>query len=198
MSRTSVTLRCAEAPDAPALAELWSDALRRGDYQDQVADLELVIKTAEESPEQRLVVADYDGVLAGAVCLRLATLSPINLEPVVQAISPHVFPQYRRHGIGRLLMESAVAFAEELGVGHLGAAASAGSRDANRFMARLALGPHAMLRVAPVHAVRTKLTAQGPALPTTSGRHLTRVLAARRSMKRSQSADSPPTAPSAS
>lgn len=182
-------LRCAELADAPLLAELWGDAVRRADLQEQIADLELVIKGASASAEQRLVVADYDGQLAGAVLLRVTTLTPINLEPVVQAVSPHVFPQFRRHGLGRALMDSAVAFAEEIGVGHVASAAHASSRDANRFMARLALGPHAMLRIAPTQAVRVKLTAQRPATAAgaSSGRHLTRVLAARRSMKRAQS-----------
>lgn len=187
MSRSMVTLRCAEVSDAPVLAELWADAVRRADHQDQVADLELVIKTAAASPERRLLVADHDGVLAGAVFLRVCTLSPINLEQTVQAISPHVFPQFRRHGIGRLLMESAVAFAEELGIAHVATAANSGSRDANRFMARLAFGPHATLRVAPTQVVRAKLTARLPALPATNGRQRTRVLAARRSMRRAQS-----------
>jgi len=183
-----VSLRRAEISDAPLLAELWGDVVRRADRQDQVADLELVIKAASASAEQRLVVADYDGQLAGAVFLRVSTLTPINLEPVVQAVSPHVFPQFRRHGLGRALMDSAVTFAEEIGVGHVATAALASSRDGNRFMARLALGPHAMMRVATTQGVRAKLTAQRPATATTgSGRHLTRVLAARRSMKRAQS-----------
>ncbi|MDP2773143.1 MAG: GNAT family N-acetyltransferase [Nocardioides sp.] len=189
MSRSLVSLRCAELTDAPVLAELWGDSMRRADHREHVADLELVIKKAAASPEQRLLVADQDGVVAGAVLLRVTTLTPINLEQVVQAISPHVFPQYRRHGIGRLLMESAVSFAEELGVAHVGTAASSGSRDANRFMARLGLGPHAMLRLAPTVVVRAKLTAQRPATAATSGRQLTRVLAARRSMRRAQAAE---------
>lgn len=191
MSRSLVSLRCAELSDAPALAELWTDALRRVDRQDQIADLELVIKDATASPEQRLLVADFDGEVAGAVFLSVTTISPINFEQAVQAVSPHVFPQFRRHGIGRTLMESAVAFAEELGIGHVATAAMSSSRDANRFMARLALGPHAMLRLAPTHAVRAKMTAQRPAATHTGGRQLTRVLAARRSLKRSQAAPDP-------
>jgi predicted N-acetyltransferase YhbS len=187
MSRSLVTMRVAELADAPALAELWFDAMRRADRQDHVGDLELIIKAASASPEQRVVVADYDGELAGAVLLRVVTLTALNLEPTVQAVSPHVFPQFRRRGIGQALMECAVAFAEEVGIGHVATAASAGSRDANRFMARLALGPHATLRIAPTHVVRAKLTAQRPATASTNGRQLTRVLAARRSMRRTQS-----------
>jgi GNAT superfamily N-acetyltransferase len=187
MSRSLVLLRVAELSDAPALARLWGTALRRADAQDHIADVEMIIKAASASPEQRVVVADYDGELAGAVLLRVATLTALNLEPTVQAVSPHVFPQFRRRGIGQALMDSAVSFAEEIGVGHIATAAKTASRDANRFMARLALGPHATMRVAPTHVVRAKLAALRPASTTTSGRQLTRVLAARRSMRRAQS-----------
>ncbi|MDQ4054555.1 MAG: GNAT family N-acetyltransferase [Actinomycetota bacterium] len=185
MSRSLVSLRVAGLSDAPALAELWADALRRADPQDHLCDVELIIKASSASPEQRVVVAEYDGEVAGAVLLRVSTLTALNLEPTVQAVSPHVFPQFRRRGIGQALMDSAVSYAEEIGVGHIATAARTASRDANRFMARLALGPHATMRIAPTHVVRAKLAAQRPA-PTTSTRQLTRVLAARRSMRRSQ------------
>ena len=81
-------MRSAELTDAPLLAELWGESMRRVDHQDQIADLELLIKAAADSAEQRLVVAEYDGQVAGAVFLRLTTLTAINLEPVVEAISP--------------------------------------------------------------------------------------------------------------
>ena len=185
MHRSLVTTRCAEVADVPLLAEMWADALRRADRQEQLADLELIVKTATQSPEQRVVVAERDGQLAGAVFLRVTTLSALNLEPTVQALSLHVLPEHRRHGVGRTLMESAVAFAEELGVNHITTAATSGSRDANRFMARLSLGPQAVLRVASTHAVRAKLTALRPAHER-GGRQLTQVLAARRSQRRAQ------------
>jgi GNAT superfamily N-acetyltransferase len=133
------------------------------------------------------VVAEYDGVLAGGVHLRLTTITPLNLDPSVQVISPSVFPEYRRHGIGQALMDAAVSWAEERGATHVATAAHSSSRDANRFMARLGLGPMATLRIAPTTAVRAKLVArqlaQRPpvARPT---RQLTHVLAVRRSMRR--------------
>ncbi len=184
MSRSLVSLRCAVASDAERLAELWAEVLRRADHAEQVDDLRSIIARATDSPTERLVVAEYDGVVAGAVHLRVTTLSPINLEQVVQAISPHVFTQFRRRGVGRALMEAAVSYAEERGVAHVATAAASASRDANRFMARLALGPQATLRVATTHAVRSKLAAQRPAVGRTSGRHLTQVMAARRSMRK--------------
>ena len=197
MSRSLVSLRLAVSDDAPLLAELWADALRRVDHQEQIHDLQQIIGAADSDPGTRIVVADYDGQLAGVVLLRVSSLTLLNLEPTVHAVSPHVFPAFRRRGIGRALMDSAVGFAEELGIDHVATAASAGSRDANRFMARLALGPFATLRIAPTAAVRGKLAAQRPSMSTTGGRQVTRVLATRRSLRRSQQPSPLSPAPSA-
>ncbi len=186
MKRTQLSLRSAEVRDADVLTEVWGDVMRRADRAEQAADLAAIIQRVQSLSDERIVVAEYDGQVAGAVHLRATTISPLNLEPVVQAISPHVLPQFRRHGVGRTLMEAAVAFAEEHGIAHLGAAAVAGSRDANRFMARLALTPFANLRLAPTQVVKAKLTAAGPVTGRANGsaRHLTKVVAARRSMRR--------------
>lgn len=186
MTRQSITLRCARVEDALFLSEVWADALRRGDRQEQVADLELIIKDSLDSSEQRVLVAEVDGTPAGAVLLRVTTLTPLNLEPVVQAISPHVAPEFRRLGIGRLLVEAAASYAEEVGIAHVATGAAAGSRDANRFMARLGLGPVAVLRVAPTHLVRAKAEAQRPPLERHRDRARIQVLAARRSLRRQQ------------
>ncbi len=188
MSRSSVTLRCAVEQDALFLAGLWSEHLRRADREEQVADLERVIKEAAASPEQRLLVAEHDGRQAGAVLLRVATLSPINLEPVVQCHTPTVVPDLRRHGVGRTLVEAAVAWAEDLGVAHVVTAASASSRDANRFMARLALRPQAVLRIAATPVMRAKVEAQRPAAERSRSAR-GQMLAARRSLRRQQAAD---------
>ncbi len=184
MSRSSLTPRIACSEDAAALAELWGDVLRRVDRAEQIADLELVVKGAAASPEQRFVVVDYDGQLAGGVFLRLTTVSPLNPDPCVQSIQPRVFDQFRRRGVGRALMEAAVAFAEENGVLHLTTAVPAASRDANRFMARLALAPVATVRLAPTSVVRSRLTPPAPG----SGRSTPRVLVARRNQRRVRAA----------
>jgi GNAT superfamily N-acetyltransferase len=190
VSRSLVSLREAEPTDAEFLVDLWADGLRRAERPDLLADVEQVVKTAHVSPEQRLVIAEHDGERAGAVLLRIATVTPLNLDLAVQVVSPCVVPAFRRRGIGRTLMECAVAFAEEAGVSHVAtavASSTSGSRDGNRFMARLALGPLATYRTAPTAMVRARLTAQRP-LSTGAGsgsRHLPRVLAARRSARRS-------------
>jgi GNAT superfamily N-acetyltransferase len=188
MSRSQVSLRTAVLADAPYLADLWADVLRRASREDQVADVERVIAAAEGSATQRVIVAEYDGEFAGAVHVEATTMSALNLERIVRALSPHVLTRFQRRGVGSALMDASVAWAEELGITHLGTAAAAGSRDANRFMARIALGPYAVLRVAPTHAVRARLTAHRRPGQSTGGRQLTQVLAARRSMRRSRAA----------
>lgn len=182
--RAQVLLRPALEADAPALVDVWADVLRRANREQQLEDVRQVIDRVAVLPGERLTVAEVDGAVVGAVHLRATTVSPINLDPVVQAISPHVLPEYRRHGIGTLLVEAAVAFAEELGINHVATAVSAGARDSNRFMARLALGPAATLRVASVSAVKGRLHSQRPTPARAQVRGLPKVLAARRSMRR--------------
>jgi GNAT superfamily N-acetyltransferase len=182
-------MRQATNGDVPFLVALWSDQLRRADRQDQVHDLEMIVKEAAESAERRLLVAEYDGEPAGAVLLRVVTMTPLNLEPTVQAIAPHVTPSYRGKGIGSALMEAAVQWAEDLGIGHIATAAPSGSRAGNRFMARLSLGPQATLRASSTALVRAKLAVLQPSatrIPDrmASRRHLGQVLAARRQLSR--------------
>ena len=149
---------------------------------EQLHDLATAIEQVGDRPGERLVVAEFDGEFAGAVYLRAATYSPVNPEPVLQAHNAMVVTEYRHRGVGKALMECAVTWAEELGIGHVGTATASGSREANRFMARLALGPQAVLRMAPTQAVRAKLSARSPA-----ARQMTQVLAVRRSLRHARS-----------
>ncbi|TIC88907.1 GNAT family N-acetyltransferase [Nocardioides sp. GY 10113] len=181
-----MSTRAARPEDAPVLVELWSDVLRRGDRSEQAADIELLVKQAAVSPEQRFVVVEYDGSVAGAVLLRLSTLSPINLEPCVQSIQPRVLPQFRRHGVGRALMEAATAFAEEQGVLLMATVVPSATREANRFMARLGLTQVATWRAAPTMLVRSRLS--HPRQPVAAaGRN--RLIAARRTARRARPVD---------
>jgi GNAT superfamily N-acetyltransferase len=182
-------MRQATIADVPFLVELWTDMLRRADRQDQVHDLELIVKEAAESAERRLLLAEYDGEPAGAVLLRVLPMTPLNLEPTVQAVAPSVTPSFRGKGIGSALMEAAVLWAEDLGVAHISTAAPSSSRSGNRFMARLSLGPKATLRASSTPLVRAKLAAMQPGPARVSDRnagrrHLVQVLAARRQLSR--------------
>lgn len=187
MSRTSVLLREAMTEDAPKLAELWMDESRRVPGR-TVADMEGIVASAAAAPDDRIVVAETDGEVAGAVFLRATTVSPLHLDPVVQALSPHVFPKFRRRGVGRALMEAGVEFAEERGILHLAGASTSSSRDAHRFLARLGMGPQAVFRVAATHVVRAKLTPRRPVQVPATRQPLGQVLAQRRSLRRRREA----------
>ena len=123
--------------------------------------------------------------------LRVTPMTPLNLEPTVQAFSPHVTPSYRGKGIGSALMEAAVLWAEDLGIAHLTTSAPSSSRSGNRFMARLSLGPQAVLRASTTTMVRAKLVALQPTSARITERmagrrHLGQVLAARRALRRAR------------
>lgn len=181
MTRSPVILRVAESADVPSLRELWSDILRRGGLDEQMADVAAVLEQTSGREDMCVTVAEVDGVVAGAVYLEARTLTPLNLEPAVLAVSPHVFPEFRRRGVGSSLMEAACRFAEQHGITHISTAAAAEARDANRFMARLSFAPQAMLRAATTSAVRARLPQTRQVTPAaTTRRRIDRVLAARR------------------
>ncbi|GGD19093.1 GNAT family N-acetyltransferase [Nocardioides daphniae] len=185
MSRASVLIRTATESDVVVLRELWSDVLRSTTRDEQMADLRTVLGTAEEDEDSRVVVAEIDGQVVGAVHLRVTVVSTLNLDRMVLAFAPHVMPGHHRRGVGSALMEAAASFAEERGVGLVGSAALSASRDANRFFARLSMGPVATLRLATTNGLRQRLPAARQVRSTSasavsSGRHIDRVLAARR------------------
>lgn len=180
MSRTSVNVRTAGLEDAPVLRDLWHEILRRGTPEEQLADVRQVIAGCEGRDDRSIAIAEFDGEVAGAVFLKATTLSPINLEPTVLAVSPHVLPAFRRRGVGTALIDAATRFAEMQGVATVATAAMASSRDANRFMARLSFASQATLRATTTSAARAKLSARRSATRQRGSRHIDKVLAARR------------------
>ncbi|MGZ4436653.1 MAG: N-acetyltransferase family protein [Nocardioidaceae bacterium] len=187
-----MTVRDADPQDTDALLRVWSPANAQAvDEHDEAARPEAMASVARicADPDQRLLVALADGEIVGAVHLVRATLSPVHCESAVHVTHLHVLESHRRHGIGRALMEAVVSWAEEKGTVHVLVAASAGSRDANRFMAQLGLGQIAVLRGATVAALRAKLPVEPPAAARVgqrSHRSVGQVLAQRRSLRRAQ------------
>lgn len=180
MSRTPVVVRAVRASDAPVLQVLWSDILRRASAEEQLADVERVIASCAADERRTIAVAEYDGRVAGAVFVQATTLTPLNLEPAVLAVSPHVLPEFRRRGVGTALIEAATRFAESNGAGTVATAAATSSRDANRFMARLSFSPQATLRAAATSSVRAKLSTRRAPARGRGSRQIDKVLAARR------------------
>ena len=94
--------------------------------------------------------------------MALLTVAPANALldlPAVHMSHAVVPDRHRRRGAGRALVAAAAAYAEEHGVEQLVVSVHPGSREANRFFARLGFAPLAVRRVAPVAAVRRRLAA---------------------------------------
>lgn len=190
MFRTPVHLRDAGPDDVDDLLEIWAARGSERVVAPPVRDdaLSSVARIAAD-PDQRILVAVVDDRVAGAVHLVRAPVSPIHGDSAVYVLHLQVAEEFRRHGIGRSFMEAAVSWAEEKDSSHVVAAASAGSRDANRFMARLGLGPTAMVRAATVASLRAKLPLEPPAVArvgTRAHRNVGQVIVQRRSLRRAR------------
>jgi GNAT superfamily N-acetyltransferase len=191
--RTPVHIRDAEAGDADVLVEVWSSRTPDRALIDSAAtaveEATASLARIGADPDQRVLVAVVEEQVVGAVHLVAAPLSPVTTESAVHVLHLQVLDQFRRHGVGRALMEAIVTWSEEKSTSHVIAAATANSRDANRFMARLGLGQLAVVRGASVAALRAKLPLEPPAVARVGARthrSVGQVLVQRRSQRRSQ------------
>jgi GNAT superfamily N-acetyltransferase len=191
VSRNPVHVRDAVPEDAAALLTIWGEFRRAGaerlsDGQAEQDAANAVARVAAD-PDERLVVGLVDDQVAGAVHLMRARISPIHNDTAIHITHLHVLTGFRRHGVGKALLEAAVTWAEEKDTSHLLAAASVSSRDANRFMARLGLTQLAVVRGASITALRAKLPVEPPAgamVTSRNHRNVGQVLAQRRLQRR--------------
>ena len=162
MSRSPLGVRDADPDDASALLLIWGDLLRRTSDRPQrtpLSEVRASLARIVADPGQRLVVAVLDEQIVGAAFLTRVPLNPLHAEDAVQISHLHVSESARRHGVGKALIETAVAWAEEKGFTTVIAAATAQDREANRFLARLGFASIAVIRAASVSSLR------GGALP---------------------------------
>ncbi|MGZ5418038.1 MAG: N-acetyltransferase family protein [Nocardioides sp.] len=187
MFRCPVHVRDAEPRDAAELRELLGATPSRPGV--RPAEAAAAVAAIAVDPDQRLIVAEDNGRVVGVAHLVRASLSPLGGGTAVHVLHLNVRTELRRHGVGRALMEATVSWAEEKESSHVVAAASVGSRDTNRFMARLGLTQVAVMRAATVSTLRAKMPVEPPAaarVGSRSHRNVGQVLAKRRSMRRSQ------------
>jgi GNAT superfamily N-acetyltransferase len=187
--RCPVHVRDAGPSDVVQLGDLLASPTSRTGEGVGPSEAEAAVAAIAVDPDQRLIVAEVDGRLLGVAHLVRAAVTPLQAETAVHVLHLNVRHEQRRHGVGHALMEATVTWAEEKDSTHVVAAASATSRDTNRFMARLGLGQIAVMRAATVTALRAKLPVEPPAaarVGTRSHRSVGHVLAQRRSMRRAQ------------
>ena len=94
---------------------------------------------------------------SGLLVAKLDEIGAIDLTPVLHVTHLLVAPKQRRRGVGRALLAGAVHLADERGVDRVLATAASGSREANRYLARLGFAPLVVHRVASTAALRRSL-----------------------------------------
>lgn len=190
MFHTPAQVREAGPDDVDDLLDVWAvRASERVLAPPARSDALASLARIAADPDQRVLVAVVEDRVAGAVHLVRGPVSPVHSDSAVYVLHLQVIDEFRRHGIGRSFMEAAVTWAEEKDSSHVVAAASAGSRNANRFMARLGLVPTAMIRAAPVASMRARLPLDPPAVArvgTRSHRNVGQVIVQRRSLRRAR------------
>jgi ribosomal protein S18 acetylase RimI-like enzyme len=104
-----------------------------------------------------LIATDEGGAAAGMLVTRPDSVGAIDLTPVLHVTHLMVDPQHRRRGIGRALLAAAVQLADEQGLEHVLSTAAAGSREGNRYLARIGFAPLVVHRIASTATLRRSL-----------------------------------------
>ncbi len=174
MARAPLRVRPATADDLSALVAFGDELRDRLLPAPEGARLRAAGASARNALEPRyadaladpdrhlVVVVDVSGGSEELLGMALFIVAPANAlvdMPAVHMSHAVVPDRFRRRGAGRALVAAATAFAEERGVDQLVVSVHPGSREANRFFARLGFVPLAVRRVAAVAALRRRLTA---------------------------------------
>lgn len=173
MARTALHVRAARDGDLPALVELseelrdvllpTADAAGRAGSAVARAALEQRFREALASEDRHLVVVvDGDDAPVGMALFTVSTANPLVDAPSLHMTHSVVSRRHERRGAGKALVAAAAAYAEERGLDQLVVSVNPGSREGNRFFARLGFAPLAVRRVAPVPVVRRRLAQTEP------------------------------------
>ena len=110
-----------------------------------------------DSDRVLLLAADESDAAVGMLAARHDAVGAIDLTPVLHVTHLMVHPQHRRRGIGRQLLAAAVRLADEQGIEHILTTAAAGSREGNRYLARIGFAPLVVHRIAATSALHRSL-----------------------------------------
>jgi RimJ/RimL family protein N-acetyltransferase len=123
LSSTEIVIRRAAPGDAPALVELGRDVgaererwlITDGDWRD-VSDERRYLRAVRRSPHAAVFVADAGGRIVGRLSLARDSHPA---SPHVADLGLMVAAPYRGRGVGRRLLDEAVAWAREVGIAKL-------------------------------------------------------------------------------
>lgn len=164
MSRSHVRIRPAELADLPQLVRVveatdlqLSPPVARQFQADALANLAERFATILSCPDRSVLVADELGEIVGMVLVCEGDVAAITAAPALHVSYLVVAPGHRRRGVGRALLAAVVHLADQRGIEHVVATAVSGSRDANRYLARLGFAPLVVRRVATTSTLRRSL-----------------------------------------
>jgi ribosomal protein S18 acetylase RimI-like enzyme len=111
------------------------------------------------SGERELLVAvdDVADTIVGLLVAKVDEIGAIDVVAALHITHLMVAPRYRRRGVGRALLAAAVHLADERGVDRVLATVASGSREANRYLARVGFAPLVMQRLASTATLRRAL-----------------------------------------
>ena len=171
MPRSALRVRPATVADVPALLA-FGDELRdallpsspdtggrpRGTPAGARAMLEQRYLEALADPDRHLVVVVNEAEEPlGMALFTIASANALLDLPAVHMSHAVVADRHKRRGAGKALVAAGAAYADAHGLEQIVVSVHPGSRDANRFFARLGFAPLAVRRVAPVSVVRRRL-----------------------------------------
>jgi N-acetylglutamate synthase-like GNAT family acetyltransferase len=164
VTRVNVRIRPAADEDIPGLVELiqsidTSTGMFSGRPLQDQSTQHLTERFGEILRSERvlLIAAEESGAVVGMLSACNDAVGAIDLTPVLHVTHLMVAPGHRRRGIGRSLLAGAVHLADEAGIEHVLATAAAGSREGNRYLARIGFAPLVVHRIAPTSALRRSL-----------------------------------------
>ncbi|MEO9138061.1 MAG: GNAT family N-acetyltransferase [Jatrophihabitans sp.] len=165
MSRANVRVRPAAVDDIPALTALIQDAdpitgafSGRPLEDPSVEHLRTRLAEMLDLNERTILIATDDaGEVAGMLVARSDEIGAIDMTPVLHVTHLIVARSMRRRGIGRALLVSAVHLADETGIENVLTTAAAGSREGNRYLARIGFAPLVVHRIASTSVLRRSL-----------------------------------------
>ncbi len=165
MSRSHVRVRPAELADVSQLVTLVEStdlplgALgARQFHADTLAHLgERFAAILCADDRSVLVAADDLGEVVGLVVVAEDEVGAVTPTPVLHVSHLVVAAGHRRRGVGRALLAAAVHLADQRGIEHIVATAVTGSRDSNRYLARLGFAPLVVRRIASTSTLRRSL-----------------------------------------
>lgn len=165
MSRMNVRVRPADLSDISGLVALAQSLdLTAGMFSgrplvDTTAEHlgERFVEIIGEGNRTLLAAVDDAGGIVGLLVARQGEVGAIDLTPVLHVSHLMVAPKQRRRGVGRMLLTAVVHLADERGVDHVLATAGSGSREANRYLARLGFAPLVVHRIAATSVLRRAL-----------------------------------------